>query len=87
MDEGRRLCRNIGLRVVEIRRDRDLTQEDLAERLRMDPRELRRIEAGGNITIHTLAKIARALDVAVADLFASPSKLTKRRPGRPKKTG
>lgn len=86
MDEGRRICRNIGQRIIEIRRERDLTQEQLAEKLHIDARELRRLEAGGNTTVHTLANLARALDVTISDLFQPPTKPAKRRAGRPKKT-
>lgn len=85
MDERRRICRTLGQRIIELRRDRELTQEGLAEILQIDARELRRLEAGGNTTVHTLVNLARALNVSITDLFQPPTKPAKRRAGRPKK--
>jgi len=59
-------------RIAEVRRERGVTQEELAARLGMAVRGLQRIEAGQNITLHTLARIASALDVRPDELLATP---------------
>lgn len=85
MDEPDKVRRSIGLRIIELRRDRKLTQEDFAERLGMDVRHLRRIEAGKvNFTIDTIVKLAIALKASTVDLFNPPSRKQLRQPGRPK---
>jgi transcriptional regulator with XRE-family HTH domain len=86
VDEGARICRDLGQRIIELRRERGLTQEKLAEAVPIDARDLRRIEAGGNTTVETLVSVARALDVAIVALFVSPKSRTRRSPGRPKKS-
>jgi transcriptional regulator with XRE-family HTH domain len=76
--------RNLGLRIVEMRRASGTTQEELAVLLAMDARDLRRIEAGeSNVTVDTLVRIAEALGVPVAALFDVPSAGARRDPGRP----
>lgn len=59
-------------RVVRAARDRaDLTQEDLADRSKIDVKRIQRIEAGTvNVTVKTLVKIATALDVPLWELMA-----------------
>jgi transcriptional regulator with XRE-family HTH domain len=65
-----KLLRGVGRRVVELRTERGLTQEELAARLRMSDRYLRRIEAGEiNLTVTSLAKLAGALGVPTAALL------------------
>ena len=83
MDEEARVCRDLGHRIIELRRTNGLTQEQLAERLHVDARELRRIEAGGNTTVQTLVRIARAFGVGVPELFVAPKTRSARDPGRP----
>lgn len=84
MDESDEVRRNVGLRIVELRRAKKITQEKLAERISMDTRDLRRIEAGQvNVTIDTMVKIAGALEVRTAELFQATSAKPDRRPGRP----
>jgi transcriptional regulator with XRE-family HTH domain len=85
VDEARRTCRDLGQRIIELRKKRSLTQEQLAEQLLVDARELRRIESGENTTVHTLVKIAQALHVKIGELFELPSMRTIREPGRPAK--
>jgi transcriptional regulator with XRE-family HTH domain len=76
--------RKFGLRVVELRRAAAITQEELAGAVAMDPRDLRRIEAGEtNLTIDTVVRIANALKVGVATLFSAPTGAALRDPGRP----
>lgn len=58
-------------RISEIRREKGITQEELASRLGTATRNVQRIEAGQNVTLHTLAKIANALDVDPGELLRS----------------
>ncbi|MFO0763045.1 MAG: helix-turn-helix transcriptional regulator [Byssovorax sp.] len=75
----------MGRKIAELRRGLGLTQEELAERLRMSIKNLQRIERGlQNLTIRTLVRMATALGVKTAELFATPtSRVVKR--GRPRK--
>lgn len=67
----------------ELRRERGLTQEAFAEKLRMLAPNYARIEQGRmNTTVDTLARVARALGVDVINLFRRP-KDRKVKPGRP----
>ena len=77
--------RAIGLRIVELRQRRGVTQEALAARIGLDSRDLRRLEAGSNTTVRSLNAIATALDVPLAAIFEAPSAGELRRPGRPPK--
>jgi transcriptional regulator with XRE-family HTH domain len=82
--DDRALFRSVGLRIVELRHAKGITQETLAERIGLDARDLRRIEAGANTTVRTLNAVARTLGVPVAELFAAPvAPHGLRRPGRP----
>jgi transcriptional regulator with XRE-family HTH domain len=58
-------------RIAEIRRSRGVTQDQLAEVLGTATRNVQRLEAGQNVTLHTLARIAAALDVTAADLVGT----------------
>jgi transcriptional regulator with XRE-family HTH domain len=80
------LTRQIGRRVAELRIGRGLTQEAFSVVLRSTVQWVSQVEAGRNLTIHTLAKIANALDVTVAELLveAKPDSRAVRR-GRPRK--
>lgn len=71
---------------MELRREKKWTQEVLAERLHVDAREIRRLEAGGNTTVHVLVSLARIFAIEIPKLFDLPDKKIVRKPGRPKKT-
>ena len=86
MDDADRVCRDLGQRVIELRKERGWTQQQLAERMEIDPRDLRRVEAGDNVTIHMLVKLARSLTVEIAALFVTPRRRDRRRPGRPRRS-
>jgi transcriptional regulator with XRE-family HTH domain len=58
-------------RIAALRQSRGMTQEQFAGLLGTAPRNVRRIEAGQNLTLHTLARIARALGVAPDDLLTA----------------
>jgi transcriptional regulator with XRE-family HTH domain len=71
--DAERVTKDVGRRVAELRADLGLTQEALAERLRMDPNNLQRIELGRqNLTIRTLVRVSGCLGVPVRDLFDAP---------------
>jgi transcriptional regulator with XRE-family HTH domain len=78
-----RVIKDVGRRVAEVRADLGLTQEQLAERLRMDTNNLQRIETGRqNITIRMIVRLASALGCQPAALFERPRTRDVRR-GRP----
>jgi transcriptional regulator with XRE-family HTH domain len=81
--ETRSVLRDLGLRIRELRRQRELTQEALAEKLGMLTPNYARVEQGrANVTVDTLVRIAHALDVELIELFRAPKDKTVR-PGRP----
>jgi len=60
----------IGSRIQFYRRLRDLSQRELASRLRMAPSQLSRYENGRTQPgLAVLTRIARALGVSVSDFF------------------
>ena len=59
-----------GRRLKELRKQRDLTQEKLAELIDIDPKQISRIENGGCFTtFDTLEKIAKIFNIKIHDLF------------------
>jgi transcriptional regulator with XRE-family HTH domain len=84
VERAETIIANVGARVAEIRRENGWTQQDLADRLRMEPQSVQRIERGTNLTIRSLTRIARILGVPMLALF-QPPQTGERRPGRPKK--
>ncbi|MSP60274.1 MAG: XRE family transcriptional regulator [Myxococcales bacterium] len=78
-----RVVGRVGRRVAELRVARDLTQEQLAEKLGVSLKYLQRIEAGReNLTIESMVRLANVLSRRVIDLFRPPRR-TVRRKGRP----
>ena len=67
-----RLVQRVGRRVAELRRAAGMTQEAFAEALDVTVQYVSRIEVGENLTLITLAKVARALGVTVIDLLQPP---------------
>lgn len=64
-----------------------MTQEAFAEALTVSVQYASRIETGENLTLHTLAKVARALHVEVIELFEPPQPVERRATrGRPRKS-
>ncbi len=69
MDEKKLL----GKRIQELRRARNLSQEDLAEKLDLNAKYLGFVEQGrANPTLTVLIGIAKALKVDLVDLFNHP---------------
>lgn len=75
-----RVIHRVGRRIAELRRARGWTQEQFAEKLGTSVQWASRVEAGVNVTIETLCKLARVLDVEVTDLFVPPAPEPPRRP-------
>lgn len=62
----------IGRRVLEKRVRKGMTQKGLAEKIKMSPRTIQRIESGEtNTPVYTLAEIAMALNCTFAELLSS----------------
>jgi transcriptional regulator with XRE-family HTH domain len=83
---GEGLVRDVGRRIAEVRAAKGLTQERFAEAMGIELRNVQRLEGGrANITLSTLARVARALGVLPTALLETPaSRVTVRgRPRRP----
>ena len=62
-EESSEVLINLGKRIKALRLERNWTQEKLAERAKINDKEVSHIEAGRrNITIETLVKIANSFD-------------------------
>lgn len=59
-------------RIAELRREKGITQEEMAEGLRCATNNYQRIEYGQNVTIKMLTRIANLLGVTVTDLVPPP---------------
>jgi len=68
--EARGLRRLLGRSLRRCRRELGLSQEDVAERLKMVPRQYQKLEAcETDINLRTLARLARVFRVKAADLL------------------
>ena len=64
--------KEFGEKLKRIRKNKNLTQEQLAEMIDIDPRNLSRIEVGLSfVKAETLEKILDALDITTEQLFAN----------------
>ena len=60
----------LGMRIKELRKARKLSQEQLAEKINIDPKHLSRIEVGNSYpSFDTLEKIANILNVEMKEFF------------------
>jgi transcriptional regulator with XRE-family HTH domain len=60
----------LGMRIKEVRKARQLSQERLAEKVRVDPKQISRIEGGKSApSFETLESIAIHLQVELKDLL------------------
>ena len=64
-------------KVAEIRKQKSLTQENLAEKAYVTVRTIQRMEAGEEVSSETLKSVSNALDVTVNELFESISSSVK----------
>jgi len=63
------VLKNIGLKIKEIREERNINQQDLAAACNFEKSNMSRIESGGNnLTIATLLKICEVLKLKLADI-------------------
>lgn len=72
--------------VRRLRERLDLTQEELAERVGVDARYIRRLESVGglDIRVSTLARLSEALECSMGALLR-PACPEKKSPGRPRR--
>ncbi|MEK7559107.1 MAG: helix-turn-helix transcriptional regulator [Patescibacteria group bacterium] len=64
--------KRFGQRIKELRKDREMTQEDLAFKVEVDRSYMGFVERGEkNPTLAKLIKIARSLNVSLSELFRS----------------
>ena len=60
----------LGARIKELRKSRRLSQEQLSEKIDIDPKHLSRIEVGKSYpSLNTLERIAKTLGVEIRDIF------------------
>lgn len=61
--------KKLGAKIVELRKEKGISQLELANRLDTHNNQIRRIEVGeGNPTINTLLDIAKELEVSITEL-------------------
>jgi transcriptional regulator with XRE-family HTH domain len=59
----------IGLKIKQLRKEKNITQQDLAAICNFEKSNMSRIEAGkNNLTISTLLKICDGLEIKLTDL-------------------
>jgi len=63
------LYQKLSQRIERLRKDKQMTQEELAEKAGLHRAYFWDIENGRNISIKTAYKVARALGVKLSDLF------------------
>ena len=67
MDDIKKL---LGKRIKELRKEKSLSQEALAEQIGIEPNNLSRIENGKNYpSAETISKIAKALNLEIHKLY------------------
>ncbi len=85
-ETAERFIKAVGYRVAELRRLRRWTQQQLADRLRIDVSTVQRLERGAHAcTLDTLWRLAKALHVEPLQLLVPPA-TTATRAGRPPKS-
>ena len=73
MDDYTRFFRALGKRIRELRRKRNFVQEDMIS-YQFSTRHWQQIEAGRPITVTTLLRICKALQVSMSDLVGGLDK-------------
>ena len=74
MGDHQQFYEEVGRRIRKSRQDKGLTQEFLAEKVRLSRTSLTNIEKGRQkLLLHTLAAIAQALQIAAASLLPEPT--------------
>lgn len=68
--EPDRVVKQLGKRIAQLRRERSLSQGTFAEKIGATPQWISQLERGtASPTVHTLCKVANALDVTLSELF------------------
>ena len=68
--EEKELVSSIGIKIAQLRADKGLTRKELAELSDLHMQYLYDVEVGKrNVTIYVLAKIARSLNMSLAELL------------------
>lgn len=84
-----KIAEQVGRRIAELRRQRGWSQQILADKVRGTFQWISQVESGQNLTIHTLAKVANAFQVTLAELLVPPDPddplVNRAGRGRPKK--
>lgn len=81
------VAERIGRRIAELRQQKGWSQREFAELLRVTFQWVSQLEAGQNLTIYTLVKVANAFEVTLQDLLEPPHPKNQRAGrGRPKKS-
>ena len=76
-----------GRRIAELRQQMGWSQTELAGAIRGSFQWVSQIEAGQNLTVHTLVKVANAFGITLQELFEVPDPTVRRGGrGRPKKS-
>ena len=73
--------RRVAKRIADLRRERGLTQDQMAEGLKTATKNYQRIEYGQNVTITMLVRIANLLGVTITELVPPPA--VRKREARP----
>jgi len=69
-EEDQKILIAFGKKLAQLRTDRGLSQQDLANKCRMDRRKISKIENGElNSRLYTHYVIANALEIEVQELF------------------
>ncbi|MBD5401676.1 helix-turn-helix transcriptional regulator [bacterium] len=64
------LCRKFGKRITYLRKEAEITQEELAFRANISPSYMSAIERGiTDTTLSTLKRLSKALNTQITDLF------------------
>lgn len=73
MDKDQYL-KELGIRIINLRKSKGISQIELSIRLGIEDSALRRIEKGKiNTGIYTIYKISEALEIPLADLLTNKS--------------
>ena len=67
--ETRTLAQALGAELTDLRKSKQLSQQQLADRLGYDVSHVRQTEMGGNPTLELLAAIASAFSLNVSELL------------------
>ena len=68
--DDKKYFRKVGARIRKIRMEKNIRQVELALRCDIDKQNMNQIEKVGlNLTLSTLLRITKALDIEMVDLF------------------